>query len=78
MSEEWQKIETAPKNGEFVDLWMVDSESGLEYRITDCVWKNEEWTCYDREGDEVLASDYSFINPTHWRYPPNPPVESFN
>jgi hypothetical protein len=38
----WQPIETAPKDGTEIDLWMVD-ESGRGFRVTDARWAVGCW-----------------------------------
>ena len=37
MIDSWQPMDTAPKTGENVDLWVRD-KFGLEYRTADCRW----------------------------------------
>ena len=37
MTDTWQSIETAPKDGTKIDLWMVD-EKGAAWRVTDAYW----------------------------------------
>lgn len=68
----WQPIETAPKNGRSVDLWVLDS-NGTGYRYPNAIFAfNGEdgmgWT--DSNSHEALEPD---VKPTHWIPLPEPP-----
>lgn len=58
----WNTIDTAPKDGTFVDLWSKD-----DYRISDCQWHREFWIPLD--GPFVDEEDVS-----HWMPLPAPPI----
>lgn len=70
-AEEWQGIETAPKDGThmlasaiggmYIFLWVKDTDfvSG----------RREGWTC----GDQNIEGLYYRVWPTHWRPLPAPP-----
>ena len=60
---EWQSIETAPKDGTVVDLWV--SEDG---RYTDCQFDGGLWLHTQDGLTYSLGSD-----PTHWMPLPPPP-----
>ena len=76
----WQPIETAPKDGAKVDLWVVDDEDG-PHRIVDAYWSEAAWygisegrwwapnRCYDGE-DGALGMGETI---THWMPLPAPP-----
>lgn len=61
LENQWQPIETAPLDGDVVDIWMNDK------RICNVWWDGElmKW----RKG---LAT---FENPTHWQTLPQPPKQ---
>lgn len=56
--DDWQPIETAPKDGEIVDLW-----HRVYGRITDTWWDDGGW---------VPAADWQ-SDITHWKPLPEPP-----
>lgn len=68
----WLPIETGPKDGTEVDLWIVPknpkSKHYSEGRVMDCHWHYDRWTYGDGHFD---------IGPihiaTHWRPVPEPP-----
>lgn len=76
LDQEWHPIETAPER-ECIDLWVVNNVSGLETRYTDCTIIKGNWEFIDNNGNPQPVCPYPFIVPTHWRYSPNPPIESF-
>lgn len=72
----WQPIETAPKNGEYVDLW-----AGYLGRVTDCRFNKdrqrwERWARWEHwwiDEFESLAWVRIDATPSHWMPPPKPP-----
>lgn len=62
----WQPIETAPKDGTLVDLWL---SSGDTKRITGCYW-SESGLCWT-DGDRYYLKGR--VQPTHWMPLPEPP-----
>ena len=76
----WRDISTAPKDGKFIDLWVIDS-SGDGYRIADCYWKTPRGE-YDEKhegwyGRPAGGDFFCFLEPswrlTHWMPLPTPP-----
>lgn len=59
----WQPIETAPQDGEEVDLWLMCGERG--YRLTDCFWCESYWLNPAAEWGDGGRIDDDEI-PTHW------------
>lgn len=85
----WQPIESAPKEGTVIDLWVPEWFLDSPQRVTDCSWRSarvpfsgriaEGWF---RPNDEFGSEDVWLPDdpdnqpgPTHWRYPPAPPKE---
>lgn len=72
---EWQPIDTAPKDGTKVDLWLHIYASprsfGMEddFRVTDAWWQDGKWVHRYRDKDAEIFSDYI----THWMPLPEPP-----
>lgn len=65
---EWQKIETAPKDGTLVLLWgrYWSDEQGWMSTAINGRWRHERW--------EVYCNSFPFgIRPTHWMPLPPPP-----
>lgn len=71
MSDQWQDISTAPKDGTVVDLYCRDIG-----RVAYCVWGeavhgshpgNQVWVRAGRRSDMVKCT------PTHWMPLPSPP-----
>jgi len=69
--QEWQPIETAPKDGTFV---LVYAPNVGEPRVTVGSWDREP----DEEGGQRWRDDlfaWDTIEPTHWKTLPEPPAE---
>lgn len=70
----WEPIETAPKNGNLIDVW-VNGE-----RVTDVLWKRS-WRClgwHCKTEDESGVCQWTSVEdehgtPTHWMPLPEPP-----
>jgi hypothetical protein len=73
--EEWQPIETAPKDGTLVDLWCKLNGVGRGVRRTDKKYAADSyspnfppcWGPYD-------GMEEGPLQPTHWRPLPKPPL----
>jgi len=70
----WLPIESAPRDGTYVDLWMCGPNNSKGARVTDC-WFGGGWLKdYGRDGEdtpEIMVGD----KPTHWMPLPEPPSE---
>jgi len=60
MSDQWQPIDTAPRDGRDIDVWVRHTSSGTEERIVDVCWYNGGWYSYERDFFEVS------FEVTHW------------
>lgn len=70
----WHAIETAPKDGTVVDLWLAGPRNKEGGRETDCRFRNGRWLRdYGRDG-EMEVGLYVGDKPTHWMLPPQPPT----
>lgn len=75
-SDEWQPIETAPKDGSVFDVWLGDAnEAEAEFYCTPSTRRSCNWLW--REGKfrpyGSLHTIPTFVVPTHWRPLPSPP-----
>lgn len=82
---EWQPIETAPKDGTKVDLWVITRGcyENKDERIPDASWEDGGWgTCETLQGtyghwhfeyDGPAKKGHHCVKPTHWMPLPNPP-----
>lgn len=72
----WEPIETAPKNGTVVDLWIA--AEGCQFRAPDFKFCNGRWE--GKTSDEPLKWHYmnARMHPTHWMLPPEPPSTGAN
>lgn len=77
---DWKPIETAPRDGTNVDLWMTGgygdtASKGIDYRETDCIWLTDtaapRWV---KRGECREALEDESWRATHWMLPPEPPV----
>jgi hypothetical protein len=76
---EWQPIETAPKDGTVIDVWLGDASAsdrqfyctGETRRAPGWAWVVDKWRPVLAEG-RVLST---FVQPTHWMPLPAPPKE---
>lgn len=72
----WQPIETAPKDGTRVDLWMHDVDHPAGYRMADARWEDDRWQVAWRfwvEGGGQDSKGRWHIRATHWMPLPEPP-----
>lgn len=70
---EWQTIDTAPRDGTTVDLWLKETDDS-GWRAIDCHWHNTKgWLTSD---DERLEDYFAFVfkEASHWMESPKPPV----
>lgn len=74
MSNEWQPIETAPKDGTWILLYKEQELSGIVQVDEWCPSIQTVKWAYDRWCE---CSGYSaFATPTHWMPLPKPPTET--
>lgn len=57
--DQWQPIETAPKDGTPVDLWWIENDHQIQGRTVDAFWKDGAW---HQTPDGKLTG----ITVTHW------------
>ncbi len=78
----WQPIDTAPKDGSKVDLWITPPNGALTTggygRVSDCWFSGGKWWLYD---ETKYASDAGNCRSevwhvTHWMPRPDPPAIS--
>lgn len=72
----WQPIETAPKTGPAIDLW-IECRFG-QYREPDCLWLDGGW---HKPADSESATVFEPIEDvdtivTHWMPRPEPPARA--
>lgn len=69
---EWQPIETAPRDGQYVDLWLHGGELQDGVRVTGCEFDavRDEWIFF-RDGKAQAVAQYCVIS--HWMQIPPPP-----
>lgn len=77
--EEWRPIETAPRDGTQIDLWLTSPKGALSTggyrRVSDCWFSDSKWWLYD---ETKYATDSANCrsevwNVTHWMKRPEPP-----
>jgi hypothetical protein len=65
---EWQPIETAPKDGTLVDLWISSKvDEGVGQRVSDCFCDGVRW----HDGCAFVEDEW--YRPTHWMPLPTAP-----
>lgn len=69
---EWHSIETAPKDGTIVDLWVAGPHNAGN-RQPDCWFSDAEWWCDFGDQGEQQPGIYIGDVPTHWMPLPEPP-----
>ena len=69
--DEWQPIETAPKDGTPIDVWVIDVNSA--YRKTEIFWNTDTHCWWDN--DQYYGQGGPMDGTaTHWRPLPKPPL----
>lgn len=68
---EWKPIETAPKDGTAVDLWIVAGK--FNRRVADCRYVDDGWICHE---GYIGQRFWPSAEPTHWMPLSEPPVQS--
>lgn len=81
---DWRPIETAPKDGTLIDVWMGRDE--FPHRRTDVYWGRYPHTCGEHGSycdscppdrdmwvDALTAGYEHNLRPTHWMPIPEPP-----
>jgi hypothetical protein len=66
---EWQPIETAPKDGTFIDLWFPHNGKGAVTQRLMCRWRHHAW--FTQCGGRSFRMD----NPSHWMPLPKSPAD---
>ena len=73
MADSWQPIETAPKDGTKVDLWVVSEHRAKGERCT-AFWAREPFSfASKRESWRGIPHNPMNWKPTHWMPFPDPP-----
>jgi hypothetical protein len=68
--QQWRPIETAPKDGTFIDLWFPNNgTTALSQRLTG-TWRHDAW--FMQSGGRSFRMD----NPTHWMPLPAGPSDT--
>ncbi len=67
----WQPIETAPKDGTFVLVYLAETYAHTTQQICVAVWDDdlEDWMT------DQLDGGWDFVAPSHWMPLPQPPTE---
>ena len=68
----WQLIESAPRDGTRVDLWVHWPERDLTYRVPDAYWNGRCWQLGAFDETQFLYRP----TVTHWQSLPTPPYRS--
>lgn len=77
---EWKTIDSAPKDGTEIDLWIVTSKEwrpeGESRRVTDCCWASvgdkQGWCDFADGCWDFVESNHHTV--THWMPIPEPPL----
>jgi hypothetical protein len=66
----WQPIETAPKDGTQVVLWVAITGTGAGYSISRAFYRKNHWRYWEDESHALEECE----RPTHW-FKISPPEE---
>lgn len=67
---EWQPMNTAPRDGSEVDLWVCSQYTGIKFRRPECRWRYDDWIF---STGKLSLSDVGWT-PLFWIRPPPPPT----
>lgn len=74
---EWQPIETAPKDGTIIDVWLGDAdESDQAFYCSEGSRRSPNWTWRHGKFRPLGGLNVTmpvFVRPTHWMPLPEPP-----
>ena len=74
---DWQPIETAPKDGTIIDVWLADAEDeDVAFYCTPGTRRSSGWAFHNgkfRPLGGLLKNMTVFVLPTHWMPLPDPP-----
>lgn len=70
---EWLDIESAPKDGSYIDVW-----TSYDERVTDVVWRKNRlrWEHWSIGGFDTMEWVKVDGKPTHWMPTPKSPEQS--
>lgn len=68
----WQTIDTAPRDGTTVDVWIRYSD-GSSGRVVNCCFEDGRWVRREPVRDSYWLID--IVPPTHWQPLPPPPED---
>jgi len=78
----WRQIKTAPKDGTFVDLWVIGKVKRKQKlfhpeRLTDCIYGEQikKWIWVNCEEYAQISLDKLNVIPTHWMPIPEGPKQ---
>lgn len=65
----WQPIETAPKDGTNIDLYVYSTwEKGVQlYRSTDCYWDSEKGWVYLEDSTKIISVESQTVKAVYWK-----------
>lgn len=69
----WRPIETAPKDGTWVDLWCVPRNGAPPGRCTNASWEAGAWRDPSIYSDGTPGDEIE-MDPSHWMLLPAPPT----
>lgn len=73
---QWRTIDSAPKDGTPIDLWVIVDGWQDEKRIPNCTWGwMRKWGGEEVQGWVGLGNLHEDRVPTHWMPLPSPPPE---